>query len=310
MGRGGNEDHAENRMNIYPQDLGQGPCARILQWRGMMKGLGPDKLTEDSHLKGGSHYGFIGAMFGFSIGMGQSAFLHFLPFSMDASLVAGGAGALIGYGGVFIAERLSLSKLRVKKINEQEISNVLKGETDSLKKDYLGIVSALISMPSPPTTSEEQSIRNAVRSLGAAIEKLPAQPAEGAFVDPLTLTVEADGLTEKAENEADLVVAASLSRQAKSMRRRAETTTRTAAFARRNLILRQEIAGQINAFQTSIAAASMNGYQEYADFTALAESVAQVAQEANALADARTELDAPLTPLNTVPESAAQIAGR
>ena len=244
-------------------------------------------------------------MFGVSLGQVLYLFYYHDSVSLGTDAMAAGAGGLLCYGCGRILDRFSHSKLRVKKVTEQEISFVSKSETDSLKKDYLGIVSALISMPSLSTMSEEQSIRNAVRSLGLAIEKLPMQPADGAFVDPAALRAEAAGLTAKAENEADPVVAASLFRQTDAMRRRAETTARTASLARRNQILRQEIAGQINAFQTSIAAVSMNGSQEVADFEALAASVAQVAQEADALADARAELDAAFGPSRTTAEPAA-----
>ena len=194
----------------------------------------------------------------------------------------------------------------------EEVDRVDSGNIDPLVKEYLSIIQTLASVP-PQEASADQNIRKAVHSLGLAMGKLPVQPAESLMLQPDALRAEAAGLAEQAQREADSIVAASLERQAAALTRQAETVRRMAVLVRRNQVLRQEIAAQVKAFRFGLMATEVSGHHANADFAALAESVAQVAQEADALADARAELDTALGQSRTTAEPvtlAAQIARR
>jgi hypothetical protein len=78
-----------------------------------MKGFGPDALTDDLRFRGRGHSSSLWAIFGFSIGMAQSVFWHFMPFSLGEGYVAGGIGSLIGYGCGHVKGRLNLCKREV-----------------------------------------------------------------------------------------------------------------------------------------------------------------------------------------------------
>ena len=176
------------------------------------------------------------------------------------------------------------------------------GSHEALTAEDLAIIKTLIAMPSPGDALAVQNIRKTLRRLGEAIENLPSQPTENIFVDAAALRNEATQLAAKAQSGSDPAVAASWERQAEALTRRAETITRTVTLVRRNQTLREEVAAQVKTFQTSLAAAQINSSQMSGDFAALAVSVAQVAQEADALADACAELDTALGQSRTTVE--------
>ncbi len=300
-------------MDIYPQDLGPKTCARVLQIRMALGGLVPSgkiagvvsgkestptplmplslAMIAKKALPDSGIWGIVGGLAGlffttlFSVGS---------PPPEDSVLLA---GTLLGISGAALGFLTGVGRRSLvyrKEVNAEEISFVGKGNNEPLMPEYLVVIKTLIALRTLTDALTERNIRQALRSLGAAIEDLPPQPTEGVFGNTASLQADASRLVGEARSETDPAIAASLSRQSEALIRRADTVARTEALVRRNQILRDEVAAQLRAFQTSLAAAQINGTQAGGDFAALAESVAQVAQEANALADARAELEVAL----------------
>jgi hypothetical protein len=130
---------------------------------------------------------------------------------------------------------------------------------------------------------------------------------------------EAAQLRTRANEETDEVTAASLSRQAEARERSADAAERSSLVLRRTAALRDELAAQTEALRLGLAAL-YSGAGDAADLSHLAATVRGVADEANAVADARAELDtlAPSAPSATAPvtaptpmaEARAQAVGR
>ena len=240
-----------------------------------------------------------GSCVGGLAGMGLTVGLAVLS---NGNLPAGlpnivGLGAAFGLSGAVLGFLTGIgrrSRVYRRAVTAAELNYLARDNHETLGAAYVAVIKALIALSPPGDVSVAQNIRNTLRCLGEAVENLPSEPAGDVFANPAALQAEVTQLAAKARGEADPVVAASWERQAEALTRRAETITRTATLIRRHQTLRDEVAAQIGAFQTSLAAARIHDSPEIGNFAALAESVAQVMQEANALADARTELDAVL----------------
>ena len=300
-------------MDIFPQDLGPNISGRIVQLRIAMDNPSlksfnrlfpappvgqPTEPVQVVPLNRALNRRLLRNVLRSSYFSGLGALVLIIALAMNNITWPDWGILIAGSGGGGIACLMSLRRRRLTyqgKVTRQEIQVLAapRGQ-DDVTQEYLQIVLTLLALT--PPDGQAKSIQSALRSLGAAIDKLPAPPAAGVFADAATLHAEASRLTDEAGREADGVVAASLGRQAKALTRRAETTARAATLVRRNRILRDEVAAQVKAFQTSLAAAQINGGHAGADFDALAESVAHVAQEADALADAQVELEAALAP--------------
>lgn len=267
-------------MDIYSEDLDPLHRARLQQARSLL----------DVTLAGGGQYGFLGAMCGVAPGMFLNLWLHIIPSMAGDFFVAGGAGAALGYAGGFFLDRSSRRKLIAKKVTTQEIALVSKGETDPLGGEYLSLVSELVLMRSVHELPVEQSIRNAVRNIGSGIARLPGQPAGDLLLDAETFKGEASCLAAEAAQESDPVVAASLQRQSAARNQRAEAVSRNSALARRNQVLRHEMTEQIKALRTTISAAVLGDDGCCHDLATLAANIQQIANEARALTEAKTEL--------------------
>jgi len=284
-------------MDIYPEDLGQKNCNRILNWRGMFSvsttAIGRNFLDNESAPVGGSYHGLIYASGGFSAGLMLNVLFH--PASnISYGILMGGAGSIVGYICGYLKDRRNLNQLKLRKVTPREIGLVSRAEADALKQDYLSLVSYLISTRAVYDTTEEESIRSAIQSLGAAVESLPNQPAASIVLDSETLTFQAARLTAEAAQEADSVIAASLERQSQTLTQNAETIKRSANLLRRNQVLRNEIAMQIKAMQTNLNASAIEDEYGGSEMGSLAKRIQQVATEANTLANARVELETAL----------------
>jgi hypothetical protein len=302
-------------MNIYLQDLGPLACARILQVRMAQNGLVPPEkigrvlsgievIPTPPMPMSFAQIVRPAALTGWIWGIAGIVFAVTVTIFLSWNFLGGiGLGAFFGLNGGILGFFSSFGKrsnVYRREINIQEVILAEKSSHEPLTTEYLAIAKTLIEMPPPSDVFVEQNIRKALHSLGAAIESLPPQATEHITADAAILKQEAHQLAKKASGETDTVVAASLTRQAEALTRRAETVARTATLVRRNQILRDEVAAQVKAFQTSLAAAQINGGQVGGDFDALAESVAQVAQEANALAEAQEELEVALNPARAI----------
>jgi len=172
-----------------------------------------------------------------------------------------------------------------------------KGCDDPLLGMYLDLVRAAMHL-APLTTSQtdtERSAREAIRALGGAIETLPPQTLDGVPDSHAKLEATAARLAAEAEGEPDPVVAASLHRRVEALRGQAETAARVNVLLRRNLALREELADQIGALRTSLAAAALGGDDSGPELAVLAARIRRVASEANSVTAARVEVDALLS---------------
>ena len=127
-------------------------------------------------------------------------------------------------------------------------------------------------------------------TLGDSITGLPLLASDGTPDDPAAFQLQADQLGAEADAERDPVIAASLRRRADALHRQAETAARTNTLLRRNEALRQEIAGQIAALQTSLTALRVGGAQAVYELADVAANIQQVAIEAGAITQARSEI--------------------
>ena len=170
---------------------------------------------------------------------------------------------------------------------------VRQGGDDPLLGMYLELVWAAMHLAPLATSREDtkRSAREAIRALGGAIESLPPQTVDGVPDSHAKLQASADRLASEATGETDPVVAASLGRRVEALRGQAETVARVRVLLRRNLALREELADQIGALRTSLAAAALGGDDSGPELAGLAARIRRVASEANAVTAARVEVD-------------------
>ena len=176
-------------------------------------------------------------------------------------------------------------------LSERDVQQLREQVRDPLANEYLSVVELLITLPAVPDADSAKNLRRAVYALDEAIEELPQQHPRAALGDPAKMRDQASRLSDAAQREPDSVVAASLARQSQSLARRAETVYNIAVLLRRNGTLRDEVSEQIEALRTSIAAFSVGSRHSPHDLADLAASIQHVAEEASAIAVARTELE-------------------
>lgn len=268
-------------MDIYPDDLAPADTARVQQVRGLLAGI------HDGY----GHSTFIGALLGIVPATFVTQWLTLAP-DVTTGLLTMAAGT--GYGLGCVWHRRARRSYRGKPMTTTEIDLIRKDETDPLRLEYLGLLSALVSGRATQETSEAASIRAAVRDISLGIAALPGQPPIDLLLDAGTLNTEAARLSAEAAGERDPVVAASLQRQADARRQRAEAVGRSAALARRNDTLRREMTEHVRALKTLCGAAALEDGGGNYDMTALVENIKQVAGEAKSLVEARQELAAAL----------------
>lgn len=228
--------------------------------------------------------GFLPGLF--ILGAVFSAVLH-----TDSVFIFGGVvGSALGYACGSSVDRNNLSGRHTQKVTAEEISLISKAETDPLKREYLGLVIKLVPMRPFQNATMEQSIRSAIRDIGSSVARLPGQPAEELLLNAETFREEASRLTMQAAHEGDAVVSASLQRQANARNQRAEAISRNSALARRNQVLRHEMAEHIQALKTMLDAATLEDGGDGHGLAALTENIQQVATEARSLIEAKKEL--------------------
>ena len=176
-------------------------------------------------------------------------------------------------------------------LNEAEVEELLYTEDDDLERSFLLLVREALRQQHLPEAAETE-LREAIRVLGTALDRLPPAPSQTAQRDAESLRTEARNLRQQALQEADRVAADSLERRADALERSASAVEKSSTLLRRNSLLRQELQAQLEALRLELTSTSVVG----ADTSGLAQvaSVARgVAREADALATARTELDSP-----------------
>ena len=303
-------------MEIYPEDLGPRHCRQVLEDRLLCVGKSGDRRAAGPSVsssgrvqalpKPASAFTWqrvIGILFAAGV---MSAIFHFSFW-----------GALFCCTALVVLWRQTYTNSPVQpiqrgsiepqtstytRLTEPEITSLLnallrKGNDDPLLAMYLELVWGAMHLD-PLATGQaetEQSVREAIRALGGAIESLPPQTLDGVPDSDASLQAVAARLASEATGEADPVVAASLGRRVEALRGQAETVTRVRVLLRRNLALREELADQIGALRTSLAAAALSGDDSGPELAGLAVRIRRVASEANAVTAARVEVDALLS---------------
>jgi len=277
-------------MNIYPEDFDPVYRARIQQLQKAQS------LVDGTFTFGRGYDGFLGAVCGMAPGIVLNLWLHVVPDTVPGgAFIAGGAGAAVGYVCGFVVDRRRRNEQRTDKVAVQAINLLRQGETDSLRLEYLSLVSKLILTRSSQDMSAEESIRYALRDIGTGIEKLPAQPADDLLLNAETFQREASRLIVEAAQENDPVVAASLQRQSVAQSQRGDAVLRNSALARRNAVLRREMSEHIRSLTTMLSATALDDRNVSNNFIELVENIQQVAIEAKSLTEAKKELAAALT---------------
>jgi len=195
----------------------------------------------------------------------------------------------------YVAPRMVLlsrcQNLQEKPLTATEVATLLPEANDDLERAYLTLVLDVVR--GDVEQGPGGDLRQALRALGDAIDKLPATRATGAdSADIMTevLRRTAEETLKRAQQESDRVVAASFIRRAEALHRRADATTRSHLLVRRFSALRQEMAAEIEALRAGLAA-FYTGVNDIADLTRLANDVQRVAAEAAAITEAVEEVD-------------------
>jgi hypothetical protein len=237
---------------------------------------------------------------------------------IGATLGAGGLIGAIGYG-LLVGPRRQLQKLHESPVTEEELAALgaprmralsvpeqifvaLTGQIlqpapvgDPLDDAYLLLAGEALRLDIGNPDAEAE-LRSALKALGDAVAALPA-PAPIDSTQVADLLGDADLLLARARRESDPVVADSLQRQAEATVRHARALSSAAKIGRRTTALRQEVLAQIDALRAALPALARSSRQAAAlSFTAVSQSVHNVAREAASVAAAQEELAVSLSP--------------
>jgi hypothetical protein len=317
-------------VNIYPQDLGEKRHVALVYGRAYSSSSGGAKPPVDRPAIR-PHMGRLGRFWSRGSGLTEeqaaaalpasstvtNGYLYAIPAfwtflggivtmalvakgvvdgpSATAAIVATTTAATAGVTGLSLLAGRGGFRNQHKPLTAAEVEALPAGH-DELEKSYLSLVAQAIGQEVP--REAEDQVRNALRTIGESIGRLPAVPLQEENVE--TLQEKALSLYQEANAEKDPVIAESLVRQAESWERRAETVRRSAQYARRAATIRRELQAQIETLRTGLSAYN-TGAGSVLDLGTLAEAVRSVATEANALSDARTELDTFKQPITTHP---------
>ena len=196
--------------------------------------------------------------------------------------------AVLGTGGLAIPSfmiRRALRRAR-QRLTAEEVEALIAAARDDLERNYLTLV--LDAMRQTVPADGQNQVRDALRTLGGALDRLPAVPHATDNADDLRR--EAGGLLSEAAAEPDAITAGSLERRAQSLLRRANTVARSALVVRRAAAVRQEIAAQVDTLRASLGALDTDA-GDLSGLVETAEAVRRVAVEADSVAAAREELD-------------------
>jgi len=307
-------------MEIFPEDLGPRQCGQVLEdrlWRVGTDGAGraaapsvsPAGRIQAPRRRPTSLWFYLGgSLYAASVMTGVFHFSFGITFifctiiallwrqrrNMRADTMPPVQTMQRGFGE---PQTSTYARLTGPEITLLQNNLLKKGCDDPLLGMYLDLVGATMNTaPLRPSQAEtERNAREAIRALGGAIETLPPRTLDGVTDSHAKLEATAARLAAEAKGEPDPVVAASLHRRAEALRGQAETVARVEVLLRRNLALREELADQVGALRTSLAAAALGGDDTGPELAGLAARIRRVASEANAVTAARVEVDALLS---------------
>jgi len=163
---------------------------------------------------------------------------------------------------------------------------------DRLERAYLGLVRDVLACETVPAGAAQDNLRDALRSLGDTISRLPASARDTRpHQDAAALGREAFDLKSRAATETDPLVAASLLRRAGALNQRANLRTpEQEAAARRARALRQELESHVETLRDGLLTFEA-GKMDASALKHLAQAVQHVSSDAQAVQEARAELD-------------------
>lgn len=163
---------------------------------------------------------------------------------------------------------------------------------DRLERAYLGLVRDAIAAENVPAGAAQTNLRDALRALGDTISRLPASARDTRpHKDAAALVREAAALHGRAAAETDPLVAASLLRRAEALSQRANLRTpEQEAAARRARALRQELESHVETLRDGLLTFEA-GKMDASALKHLAQAVQHVSSDAEAVQEARAELD-------------------
>lgn len=295
-------------MEIYPQDLGPASCQQIQRRRGQAdaKGNSTKATAEPTTAEPKSRQRLRIESFRIS-----HLFVLGIAFALASQVLKTTSWGLIILIVVFMIVvnkyfnptkvRLSIShaaaaadvrRTTYDRLTAGEVWLLKQHCNDPVLQAYLELVGAAIDLPGfSGGIDTEKTVREAIRSLGSAIETLPLRQVNGISLDPAELERTAARMESDGDRETDAVVAASLHRRAEALAHQAETAARVVTLLRRNAALREELGDQIGALRTSLAAATLGQNGGVPELAGLAARIARIAQEAGAVTAARVEVD-------------------
>lgn len=219
--------------------------------------------------------------------------------------VAAAVAGLIAYLGAFPLGKATFRGLYNRPVTVSELEMTLsKTEMDAVEKSYFTLLRDAIRQDIPKEA--ERRMRDAITSLGAALDRLP--PVIAVPQDTVALRADAARMMQEAGVQTDRVLAESLERRAEAVERRASLNERSALFARRQMALRAEVLDQIEAMREGVAA-FQTGAADVDSLEALSESAHRLAAETAAATTARAELDAATTVTLPAQEAATIVIG-
>jgi hypothetical protein len=191
-------------------------------------------------------------------------------------------------GGILIP-RFMLQKAYSAPLTASEMSDLIQCAGDNqLMKEYLLLAREAIQQSNLPQQGEK-NLREAIRALGDAIDRLPETPLAAANSKEMKLDVET---TRSAlMNEKDPVVSASLQRRLLAQESSLKSVERAMVISRRTQALRDEIFAQIESVRLGIASFQEGAHETGTNFSVIADSIRLVSAEASSVADAQVELD-------------------
>ena len=190
-------------------------------------------------------------------------------------------------GAMLMAPRQQLKQADERSLTVEEVETLLPTARGRLERQYFGLVMDALRTDIP-TESAKSDIRAALRHLGDAISRLPADPV--AAVDADALRREASGLRLQAARESDSFIEASLGRQADMLEQRAVLAAQNGRAARRMAMLRREARTQMDGLRSVLVGFAQTPQMDSASVNQLSAALHRVAGEAKAVALAHQEL--------------------
>ena len=239
-------------------------------------------------------YGFAGGLGGgWGFGFGFPALMMATVAQQPVMACVFGAFSLTGFGIAALLPQHLVRKWGKTPLSDAELETLLQAEDDPLERSYLLLIREALAHKGLPDIAQGE-LREAIQVLGLALDRLPPAPAETAQRNTESLRTEAAQLRQQAVQEPDQVAGDSLERRADALERSASAMEKSATLLRRNSLLRQELQAQLEALRLELASASTSG-TDTQSLAQVAQIARGVAREADTLAMARVELDAPQT---------------